>query len=86
MIALDTNLLVRFLVVDDEKQSKKAKKMIEGAVSRGEQLYVSEIVMCETVWVLSSAYRFPRSEIVNALTGVVCARNLVFDSTDRLAR
>jgi len=86
MIGLDTNVLVRFLVRDDEKQSRQAKKLIKGAVERGEQLFVSDIVMCETVWVLSSAYGFTRPEIVVALAGLVRARNLVFSSTDRLAR
>ncbi len=86
MIGLDTNVLVRFLVRDDEKQSRRATKLIKGAVERGEQLFISDIVMCETVWVLSAAYRFTRTEIVDALAGLVRARNLVFSSTDRLAR
>ncbi len=42
--------------------------------------------MCETVWVLSSAYKFERAEIVEALAGLVRAKNVVFTSTDRLAR
>jgi len=86
MISLDTNVLVRFLVRDDEKQSRQAKRLIEGAVKRDDQLSVSDIVMCETVGVLSSAYGFTRAEIVDALAGLVRARNLVFTSTDRLAR
>jgi predicted nucleic-acid-binding protein len=86
MIALDTNVLVRFLVRDDEKQSRKAKKLIEGVVARGEQLFISDIVMCETVWVLLSAYRFTRAEIVHALAALVRARNVVFSSNDQLAR
>lgn len=86
MIGLDTNVLVRFLVTDDEKQSRKATKLIEGAVERGEQLFISDIVMCETVWVLSSAYKFERAEIVEALAELVRARNVEFASTDRLAR
>jgi predicted nucleic-acid-binding protein len=86
MIALDTNVLVRFLVREDEKQSRKAKKLIEGAVARGEQLFIGDIVMCETVWVLASAYRFTRSEIVDALAALVRARNVVFTSNDQLAR
>ena len=42
--------------------------------------------MCETVWVLSSAYRFSRAEIVHVLAGLLRARNVVFASSDRLAR
>jgi len=86
MIALDTNVLVRFLVEDDEKQTRVASQLIRDAIEREEQLYISDIVMCETVWVLSSSYRFSRAEIVEALAGLLRARAVVFTSTDRLAR
>jgi len=86
MIALDTNVLIRFLVEDDEAQSRHATKLIEGAVARDEQLFVSDIVMCETVWVLSSAYRFSRAEIVDALSQLLRARSVVFSSADNIAR
>jgi len=86
MIALDTNVLIRFLVEDDEAQSRRATKLIEGAVARDEQLFISDIVMCETVWVLSSAYRFSRAEIVDSLSQLLRARSVVFSSTDSIAR
>ena len=86
MIALDTNVLIRFLVEDDEAQSRRATKLIEGAVARDEQLFVSDIVMCETVWVLASAYRFSRAEIVDALSQLLRARSAVFSSADNIAR
>lgn len=59
MIALDTNLLVRFLVEDDKAQSAKAARLVESAVARNQTLFVSDIVLCETVWVLLSAYPSP---------------------------
>ena len=86
MIALDTNVLIRFLVEDDEAQSRRATKLIEGTVARDDQLFVSDIVMCETVWVLSSAYRFSRAEIVDALSQLLRARSVVFSSADSIAR
>jgi len=86
MIALDTNVLVRFLVEDDEKQTRVASQLIRDAIEREEQLYICDIVMCDTVWVLSSSYRFSRAEIVEALAGLLRARAVVFTSTDRLAR
>jgi len=86
MIALDTNVLIRFLVEDDVAKSRRATALIEGAVAREEQLFVSDIVMCETVWVLSSAYRFSRTEIVDALSQLLRARSVVFNSADSIAR
>ena len=86
MIGLDTNVLVRYLVEDDESQSRRASKLIEGAVERGEELFISDVVMCETVWVLSSAYSFSRAEICDVLGDLLRARSVVFTSSDRLAR
>jgi predicted nucleic-acid-binding protein len=86
MIGLDTNVLVRFLVQDDEAQSRKARKLIEDAVARDERLFLSDIVVCETVWVLSSAYRFSRTEIVSAIAALLRAKNVEYGSSDQLAR
>lgn len=86
MIALDTNVLVRFLVEDDEDQTRRATRLIKGALDRDEELFISDIVMCETVWVLSTSYRFTRSEIVQTLSGLLRAKGVIFSSSDRLAR
>ena len=86
MIALDTNVLVRFLVEDDEAQSRKATRLIEEAQERDETLFISDIVMCETVWVLSTSYRFARSEIAGVLGDLLRGRGVVFPSSDSLAR
>jgi predicted nucleic-acid-binding protein len=86
MIALDTNVLVRYLVEDDETQSRRATKLIEAALTREEEIFISDVVMCETVWVLSSAYRFSRDEIADTLAALLRARSVVFTSADRLAR
>jgi predicted nucleic-acid-binding protein len=86
MIALDTNVLVRFLVEDDDAQSRKATRLIEKALKRDEALFISDIVMCEMVWVLSTSYRFSRSEIAGVLGDLLRGRGVVFDSSDALAR
>ena len=86
MIALDTKVLVRFLVEDDKAQSRRATRLIEEAVAGDEQLFIGDIVMCETVWVLASAYRFSRAEIVDALSQLLRARSVAFSSADSLAR
>ena len=86
MIGLDTNVLVRYLVEDDKVQSRRASKLIENAISEGEELFISDVVMCETVWVLSSAYSCSRAEICDVLGNLLRARSVVFTSSDRLAR
>jgi predicted nucleic-acid-binding protein len=84
MIALDTNVLVRFLVMDDAKQAALAAKLINRAIADDAGLFVADIVVCELVWVLSFAYKFTRPEITVALRDLLRARELTFGASDQL--
>lgn len=86
MIAVDTNVLVRLLVKDDATQTRKAAQLFRRLDADGERAYVSDVVVCETVWVLRAAYGFSRVEVSGVLAKVLAARQLRFDSTERLAR
>jgi predicted nucleic-acid-binding protein len=86
MIALDTNVLVRFLVEDDKQQSARAARIIQGATERDEALFVSDIVLCELVWVLSTSYQTARAEIAATLERLVQAKQLAFTDAERVRR
>ena len=86
MTALDTNVLVRFLVEDDKKQAAKASKLIETAIAEGQELFVADVVLCELVWVLSRSYKVERSAIVETLQQLLRAGHLVFRDEDVLHR
>lgn len=86
MIALDTNVLVRFLVEDDAAQSAAAAALIEETTESGDGLFVSDIVMCETVWVLTAAYRVKKPEVGAILRDLLRAKQLVFAAPDSLSR
>ena len=62
MLAVDTNVVVRYLTRDDARQFAKASALI-----RGEDVYVCTTVLLETEWVLRRGYRFSRDQIVEAL-------------------
>jgi predicted nucleic-acid-binding protein len=62
MIAIDTNLIVRFLVKDDREQAQRARALIDA-----EDVFVPTSVLLETEWVLRSAYKLPRQDLVTAL-------------------
>lgn len=63
MIGLDTNILVRYLTKDDDKQWQQAVEVIESG-----QCFVANIVLCELIWVLrGKPYQFSRAEISNTL-------------------
>ena len=70
MIGLDTNVLVRYIMQDDAKQSVLANKLIEGLteVSPG---YISLVAIVELVWVLESAYDLTRQQVTAALRNLL---------------
>lgn len=62
MIAIDTNIIVRFLTHDDEQQYKKAY-----AVFQKDEIFIPDTVVLETEWVLRFAYGFSPERICTAL-------------------
>ena len=62
MIALDTNVLVRYLVNDDAEQANAARVLLESLTAE-EPGFVCREVMVELVWVLQRAYGFARGRI-----------------------
>lgn len=84
MIGVDTNVLVRFLVHDDPRQAARAKTFFQRAETEGESLYVSQPVVCELVWVLSSVYGYPKERIVDVLEQLLRTRQLSFEEPQRV--
>src|SRR5712691_9467843 len=82
MKAIDTNVLVRYLVQDDPAQGKKAAAYIEAAANRDEQVLIGNIVLCETVWVLDSAYGCAKSEIEAAIEKLLQSSTFQFEAKD----
>jgi predicted nucleic-acid-binding protein len=62
MLAVDTDIVVRYLTHDDAEQFAKASVLIGG-----EDVYVCTTVLLETESVLRRAYRFRRERIIGAL-------------------
>ena len=67
MIAVDTNIIVRFLVRDDEKQAEAVRGRLKQAEKNRERFLVPLLVILETIWVLESAYDKSRSEILDSI-------------------
>lgn len=84
MIALDTNVLVRYLVEDDPRQAAAAAELINRTIARGEQLFIPQIVLCELVWVLSFAYEFGRGEIATALRQIRRGAQIAIEAPDQV--
>jgi len=67
VIAVDTNIIVRFLVRDDEEQAEAAYRRLKQAEADRESLFVPLIVLLETIWVLESAYGRSRAEVLDCI-------------------
>jgi predicted nucleic-acid-binding protein len=70
MFALDTNVLVRYIVQDDKGQAEKATKIIEG-LSVDTPAFISCIVLCEINWVLKSAYKTSKQDRLSVLQNLL---------------
>lgn len=79
MLGIDTNVLVRFLVRDDEAQFERARRLFKREIGAGEELFVSLMVLMETEWVLRGRYRFRKAEIAEALSGLLDAKDVRFE-------
>jgi len=65
MKSVDTNVLVRILI-DDDKQMEQTKLARQFA-KKAQQLFISQIVQVELVWVLESAYHLDKNDIAHIL-------------------
>jgi|SRR6266850_4047830 len=79
MLGIDTNVVVRLLVSDDAEQTRRARKLIEQAVSREEPVLVSLPVLIETEWVLRSRYGLNREAVLRVFRAALEARELSFE-------
>ena len=84
MIALDTNVLVRFLVQDDPDQARLAGDVM-ARLTDASPGFVGREVQVELVWVLERAYRLGRAEIAEALDGLLASTDLVIEGADQVA-
>lgn len=74
-ITADTNLLVRAVTEDDERQSKAAQT----ALATADAVALTLPALCELAWVLARGYREPRSMVAEAIRRLVGGANVLVD-------
>ncbi len=76
MIAVDTNVLLRYLLHDDEAQAARAEALFDD----GEAVLITDVVLAETVWTLSGRkYRLGRAELAVVLERLFGEPNIRFE-------
>jgi predicted nucleic-acid-binding protein len=77
MLAVDTNLLIRYLANDEPAQSARARRLIDGG-----PIFVATTVMLETEWVLRRAYLYTRPELAKSLRDIVGLEHVTLEEYD----
>ena len=86
MKAVDTNIIIRFLLQDDDKQAARVRKRFKEAEQQRDQLLVSGLVLLETIWVLESIYRVERGAILDAIAELLLLPVLAFEQQPAVRR
>jgi predicted nucleic-acid-binding protein len=85
MIGLDTNVIVRYVMQDDPKQSQKATRLIE-ALSSETPGFVPLVAVVEIAWVLTSCYDLKREQVAEAMGGILRSKEFVVDRAEQVAQ
>ncbi|WP_309625517.1 type II toxin-antitoxin system VapC family toxin [Methylibium sp.] len=81
MIGLDTNVLARYIMQDDARQSPMATRLVE-SLSAQAPGFVPLVVVVELAWVLSSAYDLDRAQLVKAFDALLRTKEIVVDRAE----
>lgn len=78
-IAIDTNVLVRLLVRDDEAQYAAARRLVDEAAAADEPVLIVLAALLETEWVLRSRYRLDKASIAGAFNALLESADVEFE-------
>jgi predicted nucleic-acid-binding protein len=76
MKGLDSNVVLRLLVADDQDQADRAAEFISTHCSPDSPAWINRVVLCELVWVLDRGYGYGRDQIADAIEKLVSASQI----------
>lgn len=79
MIAVDTNVLLRFSIGDDPEQGKIAKRFFDRLAEANETAFIAAVTLAEFVWVLQRRYQVRPDDVPGALETLLNVPNLKFE-------
>ncbi len=76
MIGIDTNVLLRYLLQDDDIQSKKATKLISGS----NKVLITDVVLVEAIWTLKGKkYKASKEQLLLVVSQLFREPNIFFE-------
>ncbi len=85
MIGLDTNVLVRYIMQDDVKQSAKATELIESLGSDNPG-YITMVSVVELYWVLTTSYGLTGLQAAQAFEAILRTKQFLVERPDQVMR
>jgi predicted nucleic-acid-binding protein len=79
MLGIDTNVLIRYLVRDDQVQYDSARRLIDRKVRKGEPVLLSLLVLLETEWVLRSRYELAKADLIATFSALLDTADLTVE-------
>ena len=86
MPGLDTNVLVRWLVGDDDDQAARAQRLFDAARTSQVPLFIPGTVALELEWVLRSRYLFDKAIVLQTFNALLETQELEFQGEAALER
>jgi predicted nucleic-acid-binding protein len=86
MIGIDTNVLVRYLVQDDDGQSALASEFIEESISVEKPGYITLISLVEVVWVLKSCYTVNKNDLCTIVRMILETKQFIIEKSESCYR
>lgn len=80
MPAIDTNVLVRYVVQDDSGQLAAARRLVGRCVAEGQSLFIPVTVTLELEWVLRASFGYEKDDVLQVLSNLFSAAELTFES------
>ena len=79
MIAVDTNILLRYLLRDDDTQAQKARQLFES----GERILITDVVLAESVWtLLGRRYRAAKADVIASVGNLLQEPSVRFEDDE----
>ena len=79
MIAIDTNILVRYLTQDDIEQAKTPESLLEQYNDKPQSIFINNIIICELVWVLERGYKYTQEQISATIRVILSTEEFAFE-------
>jgi len=80
----DTNVIIRYLMKDDEAQYSKAKEFFDKVKNGSSKAIIIESVVAECIYVLTKIYRVPRTTAAESLSDILHYRGIANDDQKEL--